>query len=132
MSKKRNRASESANCISAGKIVFGGITGIFFTVALTLLAALAISNEWIPLAFCNWLGPAILAISSFLACMLATGHNGKKLISGMLCAGLLGALLLLCGLLLFSTPMRPAKMVLSLAALFVGTICGVFFSGLRY
>lgn len=131
MHKKRARTSEQPTVISSGKILFGGIAGILFTVMLTFLAALAISNEWIPLAFCNWLGPSILAISAFLACLIATGKNGKKLISGMLCAGLLGALLLIYGLLLFSTPMRPAKMALSLGALLLGTVCGVVFSGLR-
>lgn len=131
MPKKRARTSEQPTVISAGKILFGGIAGILFTVMLTFLASLAISNEWIPLSFCDWLGPIILAISAFLACLIATGKNGKKLISGMLCAGILGALLLICGLLLFSTPMRPAKMILSLGALVLGTIAGVVFSGLR-
>ncbi len=131
MSKKRTRTSEQTSVISAGKILFGGISGILLTVMLTFLASLAISNEWIPLAFCDWMGPIILAISAFLACLIAAGKNGKKLISGMLCAGLLGALLLICGLFLFSTPMRPAKMILSLGALLIGTFCGVVFSGLR-
>ena len=132
MSKNRKRISEQSTVISAGKVLFGGIAGILLTMILTFLAAVAISNEWIPLAFCDWLGPVILAISAFLSCLIATGRNGKKLISGMLCAAILGTLLVICGLLLFSTPMRPAKMALSLGALLVGTLCGVLFSGLRH
>ena len=131
MPKKRSRTSEQTTVISAGKILFGGSAGILLTVMLTFLASLAISNEWIPITVCDWLGQVILAISAFLACLIATGRNGKKLISGILCAGILGALLLICGLLLFSTPMRPSKMALSLGALLVGTIGGVVFSGLR-
>ena len=132
MAKKRNRTTEQSSVISPGRIFFGGITGIILTVILTFLASVAISNEWIPLTFCDWLGPVILAVSAFPACLLATGRNGKKLVSGMLCAGILGALLLLCGLFLFSTPMRPAKMAFSLLGLLIGTLGGVLFSGLRH
>lgn len=132
MSKKRNKTSEQTTVISTGRVLLGGVIGIFLTVLLTLFASFAISSEWIPLTFCDWLGPVILAISAFLSCLIATGRNGRKLISGMLCAGLLAALLLLCGLLLYSTPMHPAKMLLSLSALLVGTIGGVLFSGLRH
>lgn len=131
MSKKRSRTTEQNTGIAAGRVIFGGIAGVILTVILTFFASWAVSNEWIPLSFCGWLGPVILVISAFFASLMAAGRNGKKLICGLLCAGFLGSLLLICGLLLFSSPMRPGRLALSVGALLVGTLGGVLLSGLR-
>jgi len=131
MSKKRNRTTEQNTGVSGGRILTGGIAGIICTLILTFLASVSVSNEWISLAACQWLGQVILAVSAFFACLIATGNNGKKLISGLLCAGLYAALLLIVGLLLFSQPMRGSKLLFSAAALLFGTIGGILLSGFR-
>ena len=128
MSKTRNT---EARAISSGKILLGGILGLFLTVLLTFGAAIALNREVLPLHACSWLGPVIIALSSFFAALTAAGNNGKKLLCGLLAAVLYGSGLMVAGLLLFSTTMQPGRLALSVGALLMGGFVGVFCAGMR-
>ena len=128
MSKIRNT---EARAISSGKILLGGLLGLFLTVLLTFGAAIALNREVLPLDACSWLGPVIIALSSFFAALTAAGNNGKKLLCGLLAAILYGSGLMIAGLLLFSTTMQPGRLALSVSALLIGGFIGVFCAGMR-
>ena len=128
MSKIRNTEARE---ISSGKILLGGLLGLFLTVLLTFGAAIVLSREVLPLDACSWLGPVIIALSSFFAALTAAGNNGKKLLCGLLAAILYGSGLMIAGLLLFSTTMQPGRLALSVGALLLGGFVGVFCAGMR-
>lgn len=130
MSKKRSRTSEKNSNLSPGKILAGGIAGLILTAALTFAAAFAISKEMLPLKSCSWLGPVIIVLSAFLSAWLSAHRNSKKLICGLLSALLYGSAMMICGLLLFSSPMKAGRLMLSLASLLLGALAGVFLSGM--
>ena len=128
MSKIRNTEARE---ISSGKILLGGLLGLFLTVLLTFGAAIALNREVLPLDACSWLGPVIIALSSFFAALVSAGNNGKKLLCGLLAAVLYGSGLMVAGLLLFSTTMQPGRLALSVGALLMGGFVGVFCAGMR-
>jgi len=131
MLKKRSRSSDNSDPIRAGRIFAGGILGFLVTVMLTFFAAFAVSREVLPVSITKWLGPVIILFSSFIASLLASRANRKKLICGLLAASLYGSVMIICGLMVFSAPMQPGRMLLSLAVLLGGMMLGVFTSGMR-
>lgn len=131
MARKRNRAAETAGTCSTGKILFGGFAGLFLTLLLTFSAALAISHEVMPITYSAWLGPVIIVLSAFLAAWLSARRNGKKLLCGLLAAILYGSAMMVCGMLLFSSPMKFGRLLLSAGALLLGAFGGVVLSGLQ-
>ena len=128
MSKIRNAEERG---VTSGKILIGGVLGLILTVILTFGAAIALNREVLPLDACSWLGPVIIALSSFFAALTAAGNNGKKLLCGLLAAVLYGSGLMIAGLLLFSTTMQPGRLTLSVGALLLGGFVGVFCAGMR-
>ena len=130
MSKKRSRTSEKSNSPALGKILAGGIAGLILTMLLTFAAAFAVSKEMLSPESSHWLGPVIIAVSAFFAAWLAARRNSKKLVCGLLSALLYGSAMMICGLLLFSAPMKAGRLALSLVALLLGTLAGVFLSGM--
>ena len=128
MSKIRNAEERG---VTSGKILIGGVLGLILTVILTFGAAIALNREVLPLDACSWLGPVIIALSSFFAALTAAGNNGKKLLCGLLAAILYGSGLMIAGLLLFSTTMQPGRLALSVGALLLGGFIGVFCAGMR-
>ena len=131
MLKKRNLTTDKNEHIAAGRIIAGGILGFLLTVVLTVVAALAVTKEALPMSSTQWLGSVIILISSFFAALFATRSNRKKLICGFLAALLYGSGMMICCMLLFSAPMQFGRMLLSLAALVAGTMMGVVVSGMR-
>ena len=127
MSKIRNAEERG---VTSGKILIGGVLGLILTVILTFGAAIALNREVLPLDACSWLGPVIIALSSFFAALVAAGNNGKKLLCGLLAAVLYGSGLMVAGL-LFSTTMQPGRLALSVGALLLGGFVGVFCAGMR-
>ena len=128
MSKIRNAEERG---VASGKILIGGVLGLILTVILTFGAAIALNREVLSLDACSWLGPVIIALSSFFAALVAAGNNGKKLMCGLLAAVLYGSGLMIAGLLLFSTTMQPGRLALSVGALLLGGFVGVFCAGMR-
>ena len=126
MAKTRNADDRG---ISSGKILWGGVVGIVLTLVLTFGAALALSQELLPLRACSWLGPLIIGLSAFFTAWTAARQNSKKLICGLLAAVLYGCGMMIAGLLLFSTPMQTGRLLLSMGALLLGGFGGVFSSG---
>lgn len=116
--------------VSSGRIVAGGIVGILLTLVLTFGAAIALTREILPLAACRWLGPVIIGLSAFFSAWSASCKNGKKLMCGLLAAVLYVSVLMLAGLFMFSAPMKPLRLVLSVAAALLGGLGGVFSAGL--
>lgn len=129
MLNNQKRKSEQTG-LPVTKIIFTSLMGLMMTTGLTFLAAILLHREILPLTVCTWLGPVILALSSLLSTWLAVRHNGKKLLCGLLSAGIYGLALVICGMLLFSTPMQPGRMILSAGALLFGMLGGVVLSAL--
>ncbi|MBR5536314.1 MAG: hypothetical protein IKU58_00250 [Clostridia bacterium] len=118
------------NCeILPGRIVTGSVFGITGTLALTLLAALALHGELLKLEACRWLGPMILAVSALLCAWFAALKNRKKLMCGLLSVMLYGSVLMIGGMLLFSAPMQAGRLALSVGAMLVGGLAGAILSG---
>lgn len=125
----QKRKSEQTG-LPISKVIFTSLMGLLLTAGLTFLAAILLHREILPLTVCGWLGPVILTLSSLLSTWLAVRRNGKKLLYGLLSAGIYGLALMICGMLLFSTPMQPGRMALSAGALLLGMLGGVVLSAL--
>lgn len=130
MLKKRIKTTEQVSGWPVGHLLFSGLAGLFTTALLTIGAALLLHRELLPLTACDWLGPVIIAISSLFTAWLSARHNGKKLLCGLVSAGLYGLALFICGMLLFSAPMAAGRMLLSVGALFLGMLGGVVLSAM--
>ena len=131
MSRKRNSAAEPASGCSVWKIVTGGIIGLVFTFLLTFAAAFAVSREYLPLSSCSRLGPVIIALSALCSSCMAARRNCKKLVCGLLAAAVYGLALMICGMLLFSAPMKAGRLTLSAGALLLGALGGVILAAFR-
>ena len=131
MLKKRSRSSENTGTIRSGRIFAGGVFGLLLTIALTFSAALAVTREVLPQNCTTWLGPVIILVSAFFSALTAAHSNRKKLLCGLFAAMLYSSGMMICGLLLFTAPMQFGRMMLSLAALLVGMLLGVFVSGMK-
>lgn len=130
MLKKQNKTSERASGLPVGQTIMGGLAGLFLTGLLTFLSAVLLHKELLPLSVCNWLGLVIIALSSLCSAWLTARHNAKKLICGLLSSGIYGLGLVICGMLLFSSPMQSGRMLLSTGALVLGMLGGVVLSAL--
>ncbi len=128
MSKACGRACLPVCGYPIKRIVLSGLFGIFMTALLTIGGAFLLQREVLPLTCCRWLGPVIVALSAFCTGWLSARRNDKKLICGLLAALLYGLCLFICGMLLFSAPMQPARLGLSFGALLAGTILAVVLS----
>ena len=128
MLNKKNRTCEELMVFPVGRTFFTSLVGLLLTGLLTLGAALLLYREILPMTVCNWMGPLIIALSAFCSSWLTARHSPKKLLCGLLSAGIYGLTLMICGMLLFSTPMRHGRMILSTGSLFAGMICGVVLS----
>lgn len=131
MLKNRNRTSERALRLPFGQTLMGGLAGLLLTGLLTFLSAVLLHKALLPIAACNWLGLVIIALSSLCSAWLTARHNAKKLLCGLLSAGIYGLGLVICGMLLFSSPMQSGRMLLSAGALLLGMLGGVVLSALR-
>lgn len=130
MLNNRNRTCEKSPVFPVGRTVFTSLTGLLLTGLLTFGAALLLYQEILPVTVCGWMGPLIIALSAFCSSWLTARHSPKKLLCGLLSAGIYGLALVICGMLLFSTPMQPGRMILSAGALFAGMLGGVVLSAL--
>lgn len=130
MLKYRNRSSEPSPPLPVGRTVVTSLSGLLLTGLLTLTAAILLHREILPMTVCGWMGLLIIALSSLCSAWLAARHNDKKLLCGLLSAGIYGLALVICGMLLFSTPMHPGRMLLSAGALVLGMFGGVVLSAL--
>ena len=66
----------------------------------------------------------IVALSAALAARFSARKNSKKLLCGLLSALLYGCILLIVGLLLFTSPMKGGRMAVSFGALLLGGFGG--------
>lgn len=130
MLKNRNRTSEQAAVLPLGQMLAGGLAGLLLTGLVTFLSAFLLEREVLPLTVCNWLGLVIIALSSLLSSWLSARRNAKKLLCGLFSAGVYGLALVICGMLLFSSPMQSGRMLLSAGALLAGMIGGVLLAAL--
>lgn len=130
MLKTRCPSSEKPG-MSPGRLAAGCLLGLLLTLLLTLGAALLLQKELLPLSACTWLGPVIFAISAFVCVLFAARCSGKKLLCGLLSAGLYGLSLMICCMLMFAQPMRAERMAVSFAALLAGAVGGVVLSAVR-
>ena len=101
------------------------------TLLLVFAASILIERELLQIESGGWLGPLIVALSAFFVAAVSAWHNGKKLLCGLLAALLYGLLLLIGGMLLFSSPMQAERLAVSVAALLIGAFLGVVLSGMR-
>ena len=131
MLKRRSRSTDNTGTIATGRILVGGVSGLLLTIGLTFSAALAVTREILPQNSTIWLGPGIILVSAFFTALIAARANRKKLLCGLFAALFYGAGMMICGLLLFTAPMELGRLMLSLAALLVGMLLGVFVSGMR-
>ena len=125
MVRKRGRTADGIN-ISITKILLGSLVGLLATVLLTLLLSVLVDRETLAFDRVQWAGPALIGISSFLAASAACRHGDKKLFYGISSSALYGLFLLICGMLLFSSPMLPENLFYSAAALLIGAVAGIF------
>ncbi len=130
MLKNRNKSSEQVSVWPIGRTLLSGLAGLFLTALFTFGVAVLLHREVLPLTFCNWLGPVIIGAASLFTAWFAARHNGKKLLCGLLASGVYGLALVICGMLLFSSPMVPGRMLLSAGALFFGMLGGVVLSAM--
>lgn len=130
MLNNRNKTSERAAVLPVGQTIMGGLAGLLLTGLLTFLSAVLLHKELLPVSACNWLGLVIIALSALCSAWLTARHNAKKLLCGLLSSGLYGLGLVICGMLLFSSPMQSGRMLLSAGALLVGLLGGVVLSAL--
>lgn len=130
MPKTRCPSSEKPG-MSPGRLAAGCLLGLLLTLLLTLGAALLLQKELLPLTACAWLGPAIFAVSAFACVLFSANHNGKKMLCGILSAGLYGLSLMIGCMLAFSQPMCSERIIVSVAAMLVGTVVGVVLSAVR-
>ena len=128
MLKNRNRTVEPSPAFPVGRMIVTSLTGLFLTGLLTMLAAVLLHREILPISVCGWMGPLIIAFSALCSTWLSAHNNQKKLLCGLISVGIYGLALVICGMLLFSTPMRPERMLLSTGALLTGMLGGVVLS----
>ncbi len=113
---------------SVQKLLISSIAGLLSTALLTLGTAFLLQRELLPISSCSWLGPVIVALSAFCAAWLSARRSGKKLICGLLTAVIYGLVLYVAGMLLFSAPILPGRIVLSAGALLAGALAGIILS----
>lgn len=130
MPKTRCPSSEKPG-ISLKRLAAGCLLGLLTTLLLTLGGALLLQKELLPLSACSWLGPVIFAASALVCVLFAAGRSGKKLLCGLLSAGLYGLALMIGCMLMFAQPMRAERIAVSFAALLAGAIGGVMLSAMR-
>ena len=132
MVKKRNsRMAEPDGGFSLVRLAVGTFFGLLLTVLLTFSASVAMNRELLPMESCRWLGPVLIGVSAFFSAWIAAKHPCKKLLHGLLAAFLYGLALLIGGMLLFSSPMQVGRMLISMGALAVGAVTGVFVASFR-
>lgn len=116
---------------SVGRLLTGSLLGLILTVAFTFCAAMLLQQEVLPVSSCSWIGLAIMGISASLCALFSSWHNGKKLISGFISAGVYYLVLLVCGMLLFAEAMPSGRLIASAMAIAAGAIVGVIVSAAR-
>ena len=77
------------------------------------------------------MGPVIIALSALCSSCIAARRNCKKLVCGLLAAAVYGLALMICGMLLFSAPMKASRLALSAGALLLGALGGVVLAAFR-
>ena len=129
MSVKRSRSTENGG-FQIGRLIWGGLIGIVLMLLLIFAASYAISREWLPFES-PWLAPVTGAVSAFFSACVATRHNSKKLLCGLISANLAWLTVLICGMLLFSAPMASGRLVLTTVTVQLGAFSGAVLSGLK-
>ena len=131
MSAKQRTKGDVIGSVDLRRIIFGTIAGIVVCLILLFAASWFVDHEKLSLEDAHWISAVIAAASAFCAGYIAVRHNQKKLLCGLLAANFAWLLLLICGMLLFSSPMASERLAMNTVAVQLGAFGSAVLSGLR-